>query len=1069
MVSYQSRQRGSTLLLVIASLLLTMVLGLTLIQVVRQDRVGATEMSGVRSRDAVARIIVDNVRNKLVESMGISGSGGAGGAAPFQTENSRPFDYPSDNQRWLASTAPARRDLNPSGKLEYARISRISEQFANGDTENEEIEARSVITLYGYQMGEDIEYELPTDSGVYADADGNQIVDSKFEVAPIKNYRGVEFFMAVHVVDNSAKLNVNTALMLSDGDGNFNASPELAPRMTNPSELNLADLALQAFGSDNYTQEMQEFIKYRMGGGNGVAQYGQSIESATSTRLGYWARIAAVYGGTQTDGSSGGTGGSGLPRFGVDTDLMLSRRGGLSTRGARKSKIEVSGEDSGSGSDKVYGLAKLLRSDEKSFSGDEARQELLFQQVLEGANARLSNNQAQDTKNIELYYQIFDFQNPNAQRTMRNARLWLTAASGHVPFSPLPKLDVDGDGKNDVLKVNINDRAGNMRKPEQWAKVIKEVYREVSGDDNLAGLSSSEEFAEQFAANIVDYIDADNKLTKHNNRIGWEPLPFISEVYVQTGLKITAAKQSTTDPMEWECTFEREGETGWAIEIRNPYNRRISLEGIEVYVEGTRLGVLSGLAGKDFLEAKSAVVLFRNSGSGSAAEDDVTKRWTSSGTVTTGSGAGSTPWPQGSGDSDEEVTIELRASLSDGSVMTSAYQKFKGVKQREKIEKHTVTNDGDPKDQIWFAQSFCYGNGNGYNAMTVKEDEVKVEHKKWGDSANYDAGTDLLGVANKGTDGVADKLKSENIDPQFVFANGNGRQSPTDEDEEFQYVAELAHIAVFGFKVGDDETVAEILDGEDTLMKFYPGLEQDGSGFFQSEENEAYRVPPMAALMDVFTTHAPHDDQKDNDGDGKIDLGDTDGEFLIPGTINLNTAPYGILMAALPIDDLNTRHKIAKAIIEFRDQPDKRDGPSKKVRTGNNNYGIASIGELLADPMFEDGLFPTDRQDSSKLSGSQVPIDFLGNPKTETAPDGVKDDAEELTAIVRWLYGTCAVRSDIFTVHILLRGYGADSADSGDPPQPTEEKRIVVVLDRSGVAFSGSGSAGVKILGWHEE
>ena len=56
---------------------------------------------------------------------------------------------------------------------------------------------------------------------------------------------------------------------------------------------------------------------------------------------------------------------------------------------------------------------------------------------------------------------------------------------------------------------------------------------------------------------------------------------------------------------------------------------------------------------------------------------------------------------------------------------------------------------------------------------------------------------------------------------------------------------------------------------------------------------------------------------------------------------------------------------------------------------------------------------------------------------------------EEKTLIARWLAQVGAVRSDVFTAYILVRGY------RGNASIPQTERRVMVIFDRSRVTNAG--------------
>ena len=177
-------------------------------------------------------------------------------------------------------------------------------------------------------------------------------------------------------------------------------------------------------------------------------------------------------------------------------------------------------------------------------------------------------------------------------------------------------------------------------------------------------------------------------------------------------------------------------------------------------------------------------------------------------------------------------------------------------------------------------------------------------------------------------------------------------------------------------------------------------------------------------IFNYITVFDPTVDGIDNNGDGYGIAPNVDpNELKIPGRININTAPWYVI-AQLPW----MRPEIAQAIVAYRDKT--------SVPAGDPNYvsrpgepGFASIGELnnvvIGGPDYRMDYYaldPNDLQDFPDL----------------TPDDEAVNDFEERDVIFARISNLVTVRSDVFTVYILVR-IGADG------PQ----KRVIAILDRS--------------------
>jgi hypothetical protein len=184
--------------------------------------------------------------------------------------------------------------------------------------------------------------------------------------------------------------------------------------------------------------------------------------------------------------------------------------------------------------------------------------------------------------------------------------------------------------------------------------------------------------------------------------------------------------------------------------------------------------------------------------------------------------------------------------------------------------------------------------------------------------------------------------------------------------------------------------------------------------------------------------------------------GNDPNETRIKGRININTAPWYVI-AQLPWvskrEDGYDSKSLAKAIVEYRDKTSTSvyfDRPGQP--------GFENIGQLnnIVDGNDESSIDYYWRADGGAAGDQRGFPDLTTGSRTRL--DGVPDDFEERDLIFSRISDLVTVRSDVFTAYILVR-IGTDG------PQ----KRVVAILDRSGVRPDGAGSTigDVKIVALH--
>ena len=1005
------------IILVVVSLVLMAILGLSFVQIARLDRLatqGRTDNIDM-VKDAVIEQIVRILADDLMDDEGkfFSGIG----------DTDEPYDYAWTNQNtewrvrlrdgtlgeakgnkfddaWLAAAymiyqgeeATWPKVSNLTGIRLALPLNDAAFQFP-GDGQGE-----VVLDFTGSILSGDANIDIGTDDGlgfsdgnvvsVGADADGDNILDSYWTWAPITQIGGTSYVMAVRIVDLSALLNVNVALSQVDSSGNYDSTANgvNAPRWINPAEVNMGRF-LYRRGTGGFMAELENFLNYRLGTVEG-------LPTPRDRREEFFLNGPAFYGGYQGN----------YKQLGIGNELELRHRWGLDDPDVQ---ADIENATTGMPTFLRHGLNTESSWDDVDLG-------------LYGGT----------TANMEDY---IDLQPRNK----------LTVTSGAAIYRP--PLDLDGTDGN--LKVNLNDTDidGNLKVNLNG---IHDMLADVYKTDTFTPpnqFASVDDFVHQFTANIVDYADADNRLTKVGDRHGFELLPFIAEVYVQRRYAITAATEipNPPDPSNWDVVWTREGRPGFAIEIRNPFTTPILLDDVHLFVGGSDWGELSksDFGNHQWLDPGKTLILWRPShGNLSPPEDTISNLWSGPDIIdweiTTSSG--SEQWPNG----DHTVKVELRAEDPDGNPYNWGYVVYKSRAMEITISEQ-VTSATDPTllpSPVSYKQWGAIGNGNALNVLTVKTLDVVVTSKDLDLSTPYSvSGLENLGEDTK-PDGVADLMSSSQLSAtQFIFSDRGFLEQP----------GELLHVAIIGPE-GQGNTFADAWHAaagpptgvEDFMAGFIePQLEMVGSDNLQ--------VSHATMLLDQFTTLSPAVDNMDNDQDGQVDEQD---EQLVPGLVNLNTISPQLLGEILPIPDTDLRTRIVTQIVNYREG--NRPHPIREDSDGNPYLGISYLGELM--DLLHENINPGDGPDVAGPgndaldneympdTGNRTRVDFLSNPAGDQ-PDGVIDDREEAAMLGRWLGQVGSTRSDFFVAYVKIRGYPSSDFRLG----PVESKQFYVIFDRS--------------------
>ncbi|MFA5785329.1 MAG: hypothetical protein WC962_10665, partial [Phycisphaerae bacterium] len=140
------------------------------------------------------------------------------------------YDYPGDNDKWLASLEPYY-EYDPNKSFEesfyWEQISDLTGYIRNNFGINKVVQDVNVAPTNLPTTTRVREYsEIVLDNNgkleeTSADADGDGIADSKwFELEDASGSKGQKFYAAVRIIDNGGMLNINTAYMPNMSDAN---------------------------------------------------------------------------------------------------------------------------------------------------------------------------------------------------------------------------------------------------------------------------------------------------------------------------------------------------------------------------------------------------------------------------------------------------------------------------------------------------------------------------------------------------------------------------------------------------------------------------------------------------------------------------------------------------------------------------------------------------------------------------------------------------------------------------------------------------------------------------------
>ncbi|XAM01464.1 hypothetical protein OT109_08715 [Phycisphaeraceae bacterium D3-23] len=1009
-------QRGSAIILVVVSIVLMAILGATFVQVARFERVA----TGGEHIDIAINSVLNEVAAVLTKDLiddngnffNHTGSDFAGGGGD------EPFDFPWTNasvsQRevtylnsvndfaqgglfddpWLSATT-----LEINGAVnEWRHVSDLTGKFLDNGAGS--IYADRDLTTFNNSNPGEVAATAAMVEGIdindmrLVDADGDGVGDSLWAYAPAAEIAGKRYVYAIRIVDLSGRLNVNTALGMTDGGGNPNAGVARGDTPTEADGTGLAFDFAPAAGAAQATAvgEYNTSIARRYGGGATVPV---AWGDAADERRHFWLNGASLVDTAMNNQATLVANYDPADLYGEGDLYELLYRNGLNN-GSVFSQLEDDMPD-------------LLRRN--SF------------------NEFTWNTGTPATMNATYLEYLRD-----------NARIHLTTISGAMAIAPpsgtantLIGPDHSGDTVGErILRADINHSSLT-----ELTTVIEETLNAggTFSMANYAHFASVTELAAQLAANIVDMRDTDNRLTSHNGQFGMEALPFITEVYAQREYAVPPAGiPNGTMPETYTITFAAVSPADYAIEIRNPFPRPIDLSGVHLVVAGTSWGEISALptAPTELLPGEVLIIHRTNS----AAPENVAGGVAANHFVDLS--ATGNQWPNGAGNFSVGLHAEDQAAA--GTALPWAYSRVDTESLPRNYTENMATNPL-PIEPRPFMEISDQGTGTGLNMLQTRPTDVVQSRTEPSEARG--AGQQL-GVATKA---FAPANNWDTGDQQWLFLDK--QTSAIDNDGRIPYVADVLTIPVVGPNdasapdntLGDAIAQSAATRLDDFMLDYRRNVASPAAVI--SNVVPSLNVPHAVLLLERLTTHSPAVDGEDLDGDG-VDVAvggvpDYD-EAHVPGKINLNTADPDFLASILPYPTAAQRSAVAARILAFRENPGARSANARST----TQPGIAYTGELY-DSLIGDlsGLNPQPDWNDHQLGGMTSGGTFVA--------DGITGDREEDLMLAKWLNEVCGTRSDVFAVYLVVQGFPAGNFGAG----PVESARVIAVFSRSNVRQIG--------------
>ncbi|MFK7788689.1 MAG: hypothetical protein AB8C95_04220, partial [Phycisphaeraceae bacterium] len=865
------------------------------------------------------------------------------------------------------------------------------------------------------------------------DADGDGIGDSRWEWAPLRQIGATQYVMAVRIIDLSARMDMNVAT------GRFNATDASVSRGDSPVEMNgqvfVGDSAVAAGTTAPIaTDEWRDVLNFRLT---------SNANPASTTPIGPAAE-------TRYDNNNPNPAAGTRRHLWTDGVSRLSNtfnHNGLDQAGIFDYEANTFG---------LVDAFELLQGNGVNSANTTTAENLMPNFLRRGAQ---EDNYAIGNVNGWSRQQFWVF-DPRKNVSMFTGGS-IAAKPANVNQARELKIDVNeavqtAAGRN-ALRNRIRDFI-NLNPAPMLA-----LYPQFT---------SAEQLANQLTANIADYIDDDNQLTVVGGATGFEALPYIAEIYTQRHYE--SATQTSPPDVIWNA----DGAQGYVIEIGNPFapdtsgaGRPVSLDNIWIDMNGTttplRGGAIAGVPAE--LAPGEVLLLYRDSG-GPAALSALQNYDNATGANNVNTDGSFTTVHRAEGPimaGTPNQTIGLRAALQP-TPNTAAGWNYSACEIE--LGGPTVTEPsgagitGGP-GVFAYIQTTYTGHGTGLRMMTVT---------KGGGSNDYTANTnslqdpsincDIAGSTNVATRTIPSTLANEiKTSPPAGFANLGNQQIiwPDSERQRMHWIGDILQIPLIGPQAPNaagDEMAEAFADATPANINALYLPYQAGSPVINATAGSgAFNYPQALMLLEQLTTFNPATDGEDGDGQAdsateSIANPDLD-EVLVPGKLNLNTAPRNTLIRLLPFPDLATRQNVADAIIA------RRESTQQLAVAGMGANGIPGIAYTTAlYEQVENLAVVNPAGDTTTLGGARIDFnDHETTLGTYGLADGVADDREEELMLAKWLTEVAETRSDVFAAYIVVQGYPADNFADG----AAESAKLIIIFSRANV--EGAGDRAVEI------
>ena len=913
------------------------------------------------------------------------------------------------------------------------------------------------------------------------DADGDGLLDSRFTWATIRQIGAVRYVMAVRIVDMSSMINLNTATVLTaDGDTTV-ASVAHTPRGYYPSDIDLSRLAKRTFTVlfvTPWEAELNALLGYRgllMPLTTNPLDLGFSFNTTNNTfnyaaqrRVAAWFDIGRYYGVASR---------AGYQRFGqgpgLNDELELRHRFDLNNI-----NLTSTLEDR---------MPTLLRREREpiGFPGDDDGDGKIDE--VEASYLDVFPFPPPGPAAISLFAQGGPDTNSVDIRQQFAIRHYLTTASGAVPYAA-NHGGIHGGAHRLQYDLVLADGGPDTTNATQLQNRLSEVAQRVAdvlklGPQKYLALSDTEldKVAVEYALAIQDYADSDHNPSEwtigSETFYGMELLPFIREVYLQAGYDDFDLKDANGNVQGSPLFIGLDGDFDtWmfhpdsqavAVELGNPFDRPIDLGAAGR--PRVRIVMMQGIGGVGTpVILPTTLVINPRDPLATALTNDTTEQVLvysdATSAVTEGAagndlradlGLGAVPAGQrvdaGNGTltfqvNNTQVSFELQVEVSPNRWV--AYDRFTPSNLSldapvPGFDHHTPLS---PEPQT-----------PAHGQVSARRDGRVIRYlsNAGGATQSFRRDPDTLGYRSQ--------ISANRIERFWEDDKGIGGDASLDNfqiplaNRQLLSLSELGWIFMYGFTDASTGDFPQRLSGANGTGGL--DLRRRFLDFSPTADVPATtQIPHAAMILDQFTTVSTHADGVDNndaDGDGNPLTGfDELGEQLVPGQININTAPLPVSVLAAPLPEpVGEIESLMKNIADYRDNPGNRSSITglSTVRTA---AGIDSIGELMfvrgtigsAEDMQRYGFDSLD----NRVTDPQVDLYPVPEMPASVQSVSAADSAEERMARFQFLSNVYTTRSDLFCAYVTIRGYPAGDFRFG----PIEATQFFVIYDRSGVTQS---------------